>query len=362
MTHQEFENYLALVSRLLRLNGRQTQAIGCELRDHLESRVAELIEAGVPPDQATRSALEEFGDAASLAHRFQLVHIQAQRRWMMRFATLAVAGLFLFSVLVMSMWPDQARFGSPATAGAQDESASPPDAQDTSNPSPTTMLSSSGPSVTTRENQRIEKALTESCNFVLDETPFVDVMDDIRETYGINVLLDSSAADDSLTVDEPISFSIREIPLRNALMLMLKSKNATYQIEGGTLKIISLDVANNREYMRRKIFDCRKLIQKMDQEAFGSDFNDRPDPPSERLQQMIQSTVAPTNWADASLEFVNGLAIVVASESMLNQIEDLLIDFENDLTVIPVPGEAIPAPSVSGDPNVEPGNIETTYK
>ena len=42
----------------------------------------------------------------------------------MRFATLSVAGLFLGAVFVMSMWPADARFGTPSHSIAQvDETA-----------------------------------------------------------------------------------------------------------------------------------------------------------------------------------------------------------------------------------------------
>ena len=111
MTNQEFENYLALVSRMLRLNHGQTEQIGSELRDHLESRVTELIELGVSHREATTQALEEFGDASALARQFQEISQSFRRRWIMRFATFSIAGSFVIAVLIMAMWPSSARFG-----------------------------------------------------------------------------------------------------------------------------------------------------------------------------------------------------------------------------------------------------------
>ena len=64
MSNEEFENYLALVSRLLRLNRSQREMIRNEMRDHLETRVEEMVDSGVDRKDAIRSALEEFGDAA----------------------------------------------------------------------------------------------------------------------------------------------------------------------------------------------------------------------------------------------------------------------------------------------------------
>ena len=67
MPEREFELYLSVLSRLLRLNPQQKDAIADELRDHLEERFEELVRSGVPRDDAIRQALDEFGDAAGLA-------------------------------------------------------------------------------------------------------------------------------------------------------------------------------------------------------------------------------------------------------------------------------------------------------
>ena len=45
MSNDEFETWLSLVGRLLGLSERQRSQIGAELRDHLESRVADLLES-----------------------------------------------------------------------------------------------------------------------------------------------------------------------------------------------------------------------------------------------------------------------------------------------------------------------------
>src|SRR3954468_20998265 len=56
MSDREFENYLTLIGRLLRLSPAQREAIGEELRDHFESRLAELVERGLAHDEAVRIA------------------------------------------------------------------------------------------------------------------------------------------------------------------------------------------------------------------------------------------------------------------------------------------------------------------
>ena len=50
MSEREFENYLTLVCRLLRLGAAEREATSAELRDHLEQRLAELTGRGVSRD------------------------------------------------------------------------------------------------------------------------------------------------------------------------------------------------------------------------------------------------------------------------------------------------------------------------
>ena len=67
-------------------------------------------------------------------------------------------------------------------------------------------------------DERILNALEEEADLVYDEIAFADVMDELRQPpYNINVVLDPSATDDSLTEDTLITFNVRGIRLKNAL-------------------------------------------------------------------------------------------------------------------------------------------------
>ena len=63
MSDREFDNYLSLLSGLLRLRGKQRDAIAEELRSHLEDRLEELVAQGVAREAAIQQTLAEFGDA-----------------------------------------------------------------------------------------------------------------------------------------------------------------------------------------------------------------------------------------------------------------------------------------------------------
>ncbi|MEM9411976.1 MAG: permease prefix domain 1-containing protein [Planctomycetota bacterium] len=264
MSNHEFENYLALVSRLMRLNREQQELIRDELRDHLETRVDELVQSGMEVNEATRRALEEFGDAASLAQQFQTLFQLNQRRWMMRFAAFSIAGSFLVAILTMAMWPSDARFGAPSQGIAQESSQ--PEFIRNASPAKNSGADTKKVANSTNEIQTsaiLDQVLQSSFSVSYDEVTFEDVMDELRQRYRINVLLDMSAKDDSLTEDDLISFQIENTKLSTALRMMLAEKNATYVNQDGILRIISLDVATDPEFFRRQIFDCRKLLEKI---------------------------------------------------------------------------------------------------
>jgi hypothetical protein len=253
MSNREFENYLALVCRLLRLNRSQRELIRMELADHLETRVEELVESGVGKFEAVRIALEEFGDAASLAHRLQQVSNLNFRRWMMRFATFSIVITFVASILLMAMWPQEARFGALDHAVALENlpTGNDPNAQDSD------QGAESQPGESFLD---LNEALNQTVTWEFDETPLIEVMEELRDKYGIQALLDRSAQDSGLTEDTPITFNIRQVPLSQALKLILQPQDATTVADGEILRIISRDAAHEARFFRRQIFDCRKLL------------------------------------------------------------------------------------------------------
>lgn len=370
MSREEFEHYVALLGRLLRLNSGEREAIRWELEDHMESRVAELEANGLSNSDATRRALEEFGDAARLARQFEWANRFQQRRWIMRFTVFSVVATFVVAVLLMSLWPQPARFGAPQLASGQEGAQEVPpqqadefskqdstsdgilDGQDQApiewdiddgvqdDPSAQPVFQ---PSASSKANMALEDALQNVSSMDYDETPLGEVLEKLASELNANVILDQSARDDALVEGEPISFVARDLPIKTALRLMLQEKNATYLIDDGVLRIISLDVAGDPRYMRRKIFDCRSIINRMmmSQESGSGATNNAGalsalDPGLEpRIAKMVTSTIAPSEWThtngDASFEMLGGMAIVVASEDILDEIQSLLQDFEFQL-------------------------------
>ncbi|MEZ6054615.1 MAG: permease prefix domain 1-containing protein [Planctomycetaceae bacterium] len=115
MSEREFELYLSLMSKLLRLGPEQTASISDELRDHFDERFEDLCRQGVPREQAIRQALDEFGDAAGLAADFTQLARTRRRRLIMRFSLATVflaAAALMITRAVLPPNPDHQRSGS----------------------------------------------------------------------------------------------------------------------------------------------------------------------------------------------------------------------------------------------------------
>ncbi len=390
MSNQDFENYIALMGKLLPLSKAQLDQMSGELQDHLQMRVLDLVNDGVAHPDAINQAIDEFGDAAVMAKNFQSVLNLKRRRWMMRFTTFSIAGTFLVAVLTMALWPDNSRFGSPDISMAITQDDGKVDQE-------TGLKLSLG----TQQTILAEKALRQVVSLDYDETPFSDVETDLEKRTGLNFLLHSSACDDSLTVNEPIKFKLNEMPLNKALKLMLETKNATYVIDEGVVMIISLDDAEAPKWLRLKMYDCRELVKTLpktgpashtawrtglggrqgggggggmfairsaiqDNERSREDpqqsspafdqsklldqklakimsimkaeaEKNRPDPSSENtLLNLVSTMVQPDSWTDSGhgigqIQVVNGILVVSQTEEVLQGIEDFLADLEGNI-------------------------------
>ncbi len=114
MPEHDFELYLSLLGRFLRLKTAQRDEIADELRDHLEERLEALAKQGLSREAAIRAALDEFGDAAELAHHFTHVAHIRQRRLIMRvtFGTVAALAASLLHAAI-AFWPESPQAPAP---------------------------------------------------------------------------------------------------------------------------------------------------------------------------------------------------------------------------------------------------------
>jgi len=91
VSEQEFETYLKLLGRLLRLSESQREEIAEEFRAHFDQRVEELVDQGQNSETAIRAALRDFGDASALAQELTRISRQRKRRLIMKTSIGSVA-------------------------------------------------------------------------------------------------------------------------------------------------------------------------------------------------------------------------------------------------------------------------------
>jgi len=256
MSDREFENYLTLLAGLLRLSGKQREAIAEELRSHLEDRLEELIAGGVSREEAVKQALAEFGDAAGLAGQFAAVSRNRKRRWLVRLTTFSVAATLLVAASLVIFWPGRNAAPGRAMAHAQSSAAAPGSAGAQQEP-PKEQASAKKSQQSAAD--RIESELSKETSIDVVEQPLRDVMLMLAEKHSIPIVLSQKKLDEaSVPSDTPVTKTLRGIQLRSALKLILKDLELTYVIRDEVLQITTPEDAESQLVIR--VYDCRDLL------------------------------------------------------------------------------------------------------
>ena len=245
MSDHEFENYLALLSRLLRLDVRQRDQIAGELRVHLEDRLDDLLSRGVPRHEAVRQALEEFGDAAALAAEFASISRNKQRRWLMRVTTFSVAATMLIAAGVFTFWPGRNAGPGVAAVVAQ-------------NPQKSEQPHARPPEMPI-EQQRLYSELSKRIDIAFVETPLKDVLAYLQDLTHIPIHLRKKTLDEAgISAESAVTLQFTQIRLSTALDLILDDLQLVYYDKDGLLVITTPEDAD--EHLEIRVYDCRDLL------------------------------------------------------------------------------------------------------
>jgi hypothetical protein len=269
MSDREFENYLALLSTLLRLDPKQRGEIGDELRSHLEDRLDELMARGISREHAVKQALAEFGDAAGLAGQFLAVQRNRKRRWLMRMTTFSIAATILVAAGIATFWPgrnagpgiaavvaqapDADPFGAPKASNVtgEDPFAAPPAAEKPEAPVRANVPLSAA--------KRIERELDKTCDVDFVESPLKDVVAYLQDMRGIPIVLKTKKLEEaSVSPDTPITKQLHGISLRSVLNLILADLELAYVVRDEVLQITTPSDAQGATEIR--IYDCRDIL------------------------------------------------------------------------------------------------------
>jgi PadR family transcriptional regulator/HAAS domain-containing protein len=248
MTDSEFDNYIALLSRLLRLGGKQRDAIASELRAHLEDRLDDLLARGVPRDQAVRQALEEFGDAAGLAAEFVSISRDRRNRWIMRLTSISLAATILIAAGIFTFWP-----GGNAGPGRAAVVAQVP-----TRPAPGGPGHGAGGGAEAKPLSLTDK-LNERLDVQFTDTPFNDVVEFLQDRTDIQFVIKRTKLEEAgVNFDTPITRSLKNVRLSTLLDVMLEELNLVYSEKDDLIVITTPDDAVAT--MEVRVYDCRDLL------------------------------------------------------------------------------------------------------
>lgn len=251
MTEPDFDAYLSLLSKLLRLTRGQQAEITSELRDHLEQRYAELLSQGHPRDAAIRLALDELGDAAVLAGEFAPSLQARRRRNIMRYSILSVSAVAVTFVVASLFGPAGPEQGPNSVAvQAQDQPGE---------PQPNEKLKQ--PTEEEVRRQIEEKLARRDLQIDFVDSPLQESLTWMGDLLDLDFLLDRKYLEDSgIAIDQPITLQARHgaLSVRSALELILHQvggNQLTFAVRDGVVMITGPEADYENE-----VYDCRDLI------------------------------------------------------------------------------------------------------
>ncbi|MGE5192359.1 MAG: permease prefix domain 1-containing protein [Deltaproteobacteria bacterium] len=248
MPEEDFELYLSLLSRFLRLKSAQRDEIADELRDHLEARLEELAAQGMSREEAIRAALDEFGDAAELASHFtRAAHIR-KRRLIMRLTFGSVAALAASLLVATAFWPESPQAPAPRNAVAQGLGDVP-------------KRIPAGKSVATEDEDKtaVEKKLAKQLGKIeFASMPLGEVLEYIGDQIDIDILVVPEGDAGAAEQDSFVNLRVKRAKLsaRTALDLVLEPLGLGYTIRDGLILVTSsaqasqIQVYNVRDLLR----------------------------------------------------------------------------------------------------------------
>jgi hypothetical protein len=336
MPEAEFELYLGLLSRTMRLTPEQRSAVADELRDHLESRLAELMAAGQSREEAIRTALEDLGDAAALAADFRAIAIQKARRKMMRYSLGAVTALTAALFIVSAFWPVSPNL-APTALVAQSKNVLPPAAKaEESEPSIPTVL----PLVENLDQLTIEQRLELKLSIDFDGS-LQNAIDYLSARTRIDFVVDRDLVESKL-MDTEVRLKIvhSKITVRRALELLCE------QVRDGRLDFDTVDetYVSIRNSYNIQVYDCRDMPMvpeaqrgpiKGNEQVFGNYITPRcvaTHLGGPKLVEVIPCAIEPAAWQGAggagTVVELNGILMVQNSGSVRRRIQEMITSFK----------------------------------
>jgi hypothetical protein len=314
--------WLAVFARLMHLPESTRQSIRMELREHLRERVRDLLLSSGPAlideRDAVHTAIEELGETAELARRFEAAN-QSNRRRMLMHATLmlAGAGAIVAGVVTFSNSNNSANSVAVSRFEAGELAHEPPESL-------------------------IKMKIT-----LPEDTTLRNAVASIAEQAKLGVIVDWGAMQDNgITTDETMGVSVTEIPAGEALTLIAESASTRearldWRARNGSVEF-GLRNALDRREIELVTYDVTTTIN-----LIAGNFTDSKDKAAEQVLSLLTELVTPEYWRDnggdlAQMRLVGGRLFVEAPTRTHAKVKWILDQLPN------MPGDK-PEAKASGD-------------
>lgn len=351
MSEQEFENYLGLLGRFLRLDAGQREEIRRELRAHLDEAVEANLAAGMSRDEAVRQALDDFGDAAELADRFG--KIGRNERWFMKGTAIAAVVAWLGFMgtqgLTSSEGPQQAGSATVAEvlASPRSATAAPVDKSGAAKASESEAANRVPPTDNAEVARRLSKGVLAEVNF--NDWTIERGIEFIAKSVDVNYHfmrdeLDTIGAD----LSRSITCNLRNVQPEAMMQILIaeagNDSGLSYRVENGILLIGSKDGRPRR--LETRCYDISDLLAMRaavaDQVPGGLGNNDAREEFCRTLRRVVspESWVGGTSGVEGDLSMFGATVAVYQTADIHVQVEAFLHDLRSVAASTTAPASA----------------------
>lgn len=334
MSDLEFEAYISLLGRFLRLGRAQREEIRRELQAHLEDALDEAGTRGESRADAIRRVLDDFGDAAELAARFS--KLNRKRRWIMQ-GTLTAACLAFAAVTASFYFPAS----TPARANNQEAGFGAAGAA----LKPANGAASNAALESTDE--AIYQALAKNvAQADFSETPLAEVIEWVHSTLGVNMHVQWNVLENAgIARDRTISLSLKNLTMERILRLVLDEIGGSDGVQLGFEAQDGILVVSTEEDLNRRtkfvVYDVRDILDALPPGGISTMAPEKakvareePGQPAAvagsggELMQLITSSVRPESWEDnggtGGIRWYHGLLVIRTNDAAHREVRGLL--------------------------------------
>ncbi len=291
------EAWLSVFVRLLRLGESQRREIRDELGEHLRERARDLMLSGRAETEAVRLAIEELGETAALAKRFEAAN-RPQRRLLMHLSLLGLsAGVITLGVFTLS--PNQPHV-------------------------PATMFETAGADSALAGSLKDQKITLD-----FDNAPLSEVVKFLGDAAQHSVVVDWPRLEErEIGRDNAIKLEVRGVRLEKAFELVANELSRSGAAVEWRFNDDLIELGTREHFDLRDLtlvsYDIGDIVQ-----SISTNYGLQYDAIVTKIAELIQTMVEPINWRDnggslAHLQVVGGKLFVEAPKRMHGRIAWIL--------------------------------------